>query len=79
MGEAVKKSYKILYLPTGDFIRSVYDVDKGLPCLCESEEVAFKLITSMCREVKPQHYGLMAYNDIIFPSIIKHFHIVEDT
>ena len=78
MGKAVRTQYNILYLPTGELLRSSYDVNKGTVVSYESEEAAFALVVSLCRKSKPPHAGFMDYNGIIFPSIIKHFHIVED-
>lgn len=76
MGKAVRTQYNILYLPTGELLRSSYDGNKGTVVSCQSEEAA--LVVSLCRKSKPPHAGFMDYNGIIFPSIIKHFHIVED-
>ena len=72
-------TYKILYLPTGEYIKNAFYDAQDKACLYDTEEAAFQLIVSMCRQVKPPHAGFMEYNEIIFPSIIKHFHIVEDT
>jgi hypothetical protein len=69
-------TYKILYLPTGDYIQSIYNGNKDSVFLCESEEAAFNFVVSMCRKTKPHHSGLMAYNGVTH---IAHFHIIEDT
>ena len=69
--------FRILYLPTGEYIKSTFNDYKDKPCEYASEEAAFKLVVSMCRTVKPPHTGFMEYNEIIFPSIVEHFEIVE--
>lgn len=70
--------YRVLYLPTGEYIKNGFYDDAEKPMVFDSEESAFQLVVSMSRQVKPPHSGFMEFNGIIFPSLVKHFHLVED-
>ena len=73
--------YKILYLPTGEYLKRALDFmdnkDREKPYILDTEEKAELLIATLCRVTKPKHPGFMSYNELIFPSIRAHFHLVK--
>lgn len=53
----------------------LYKVPK--PCIFDTKMEAYTLLVSMIRPAKPRKDGFMKANEIMFPSIKKHFEIVE--
>ncbi len=76
--------YKILYLQTGEYIKtarySLSDINiqvQYITCFFDTKDQVIRFTNSLIRNTPPKFYGIMGYNNIIFPSITKHFEIVE--